>query len=86
MNLTARTFAVLLGTTLLAGSAHAADIRVEPGPDALVRAVELAQPGDRLLLGDGTYQGGFTLTKPIELDRQRQRSCDRHGRRLGHHH
>lgn len=68
MNLTARTFAVLLGTTLLAGSAHAADIRVEPGPDALVRAVELAQPGDRLLLSDGTYQGGLTLTKPIALE------------------
>ncbi|MDP2731576.1 MAG: nitrous oxide reductase family maturation protein NosD [Hoeflea sp.] len=68
MNLTARTFAVLFGTTLLAGSAHSADIRVEPGPDALVRAVETAQPGDRLILADGTYQGSLVLTKPIELD------------------
>lgn len=68
MNLIARTFAVLLGTSLFAGLAHAADIRVEPGPNALVRAVELAQPGDRLLLSGGTYQGGVTLTKPIELE------------------
>lgn len=67
MNLTARTIAVLLGTSLLAETAHTADIRVEPGPDALVRAVALAQPGDRLLLGSGTYRGGITLTKPIEL-------------------
>ncbi|MBU2485388.1 MAG: nitrous oxide reductase family maturation protein NosD [Alphaproteobacteria bacterium] len=70
MNLTARTFAVLLGTTLLTGSANAADIRVEPGPDALVRAVELAQPGDRLLLSGGAYQGGVTLSKPIQIDGQ----------------
>ena len=68
MNLTARTFAVLLGTTLLTGSANAADIRVEPGPDALVRAVELAQPGDRLLLSGGAYQGGVVVTKPLEID------------------
>lgn len=67
MNLTARIVAVLLGATLLADTAHSADIRVEPGPDALVRAVELAQPGDRLILSDGTYQGGIILTKPLEL-------------------
>ena len=70
MKLTARTFAMLIGSTLLAGSANAADIRVEPGPDALVRAVELAQPGDRLLLSGGTYQGGVTLSKPLEIDGQ----------------
>ena len=70
MKLTARTFAVLIGTALLTGSANAADIRVEPGPDALVRAVELAQPGDRLLLSGGTYQGGVTLSKPLEIDGQ----------------
>ena len=68
MNLTARTFAVLLGTSLFAGLAHSADIRVEPGPDALVRAVELAQSGDRLLLSGGTYQGGVILTKPLEIE------------------
>ena len=70
MKLTARLFAVLLGTILLTGSANAADIRVEPGPDALVRAVELAQPGDRLLLSGGAYQGGVTLSKPLEIDGQ----------------
>lgn len=68
MKTTVRTFAVSLGATLLAGAALAADIRVEPGPDALVRAVEMAEPGDRLLLASGTYQGGFVLRKPIELD------------------
>ena len=70
MKLTARLFAVLLGTTLLTGSANAADIRVEPGPDALVRAVERAQPGDRLLLSGGTYQGGIVLKKPIQIEGQ----------------
>jgi nitrous oxidase accessory protein len=70
MKLTARLFAVLLGTTFLTGSANAADIRVEPGPDALVRAVERAQPGDRLLLSGGAYRGGLVLTKPIEIDGQ----------------
>jgi nitrous oxidase accessory protein len=68
MNLTARIFAVLFGTSLFAGVAYAADIRVEPGPDALARAVEMAQPGDRLLLSQGNYSGGITLTKPLELD------------------
>ena len=68
MKITARIFAVLLGTTLLTGSANAADIRVEPGPDALVRAVASARPGDRLLLSGGTYQGGVTLTNPIQIE------------------
>ncbi|MDP2122117.1 MAG: nitrous oxide reductase family maturation protein NosD [Hoeflea sp.] len=67
MKLTARTFTMLLGTTLLAELAHAADVRVEPGPDALVRAVELAGPGDRLILADGSYRGGFVLTRPIAI-------------------
>lgn len=70
MKLTARTFAALIGTALLTGSANAADIRVEPGPDALVRAVASAQPGDRLLLSGGTYQGGITLSNPIQIDGQ----------------
>ena len=72
MKLTARIFAVLFGTILLAGSAHAADIRVEPGPDALVRAVELARPGDRLALSPGAYTGGIVLTKPVELMGERK--------------
>ena len=72
MKLTARIFAVLFGTILLAGSAHAADIRVEPGPDALVRAVELARPGDRLVLSPGAYTGGIVLTKPVELMGERK--------------
>lgn len=67
MNLTVRAITVLFGTTLLAGSALAADIRVEPGPDALARAVELARPGDRLILSGGTYRGGLVLTKAIEI-------------------
>lgn len=68
MNTIARTFAVLLGTALLTGTAHAADIRVEPGPDTLVRAVEQARPGDRLLLGDGQYRGGVLLNKPLTIE------------------
>lgn len=67
MKLTARIISVLLGTALLTGSANAADIRVEPGPDALVRAVELARPGDRLVLSPGAYNGGIVLTKSVEL-------------------
>jgi len=70
MNPTVRAFTVLLGITLLAGSASAADIRVEPGPGALVRAVELARPGDRLVLAGGTYEGGLVLTRPIEIHGQ----------------
>ena len=85
MNLTARTFAVLLGASLLAGSALAADIRVEPGPDALVRAVEKAQPGDRLMLSGGTYQGGIVLTRPIELDGGGEAHVAKHRKRLGYH-
>ncbi|MBC7284260.1 nitrous oxide reductase family maturation protein NosD [Hoeflea sp.] len=67
MNPTVRAFTVLLGTTLLAGSAFAADIRVEPGPGTLARAVDLARPGDRLILSGGTYEGGLMLTKAIEI-------------------
>ncbi|VVT27728.1 nitrous oxide reductase family maturation protein NosD [Hoeflea sp. EC-HK425] len=67
MKLTARIISVLLGTALLTGSANAADIRVEPRPDALVRAVELARPGDRLVLSPGAYNGGIVLTKSVEL-------------------
>ena len=37
MNLTARTFAVLLGTTLLADMAYSADIRIEPAEDMILR-------------------------------------------------
>lgn len=70
MKLTARSFAVLLGTALFTGLASAADIRVEPGPDALVRAVALAQAWDRLILTDGTYEGGIVLHRPIEIDGQ----------------
>ncbi|MEM5585904.1 nitrous oxide reductase family maturation protein NosD [Roseibium sp. AS2] len=67
MNPIVRAVTVLLGPVLLAGAALAADIRVEPGPGALVRAVGLARPGDRLLLGEGTYRGGLVLTRPVKI-------------------
>lgn len=70
MTLTARIVAVFLGTAIHMGSAHAADILVEPGPDRLVRAVEAAQSGDRLLLGDGEYRGGITISRPLEIQGQ----------------
>lgn len=54
--------------TLLCASALAADVNVEPGAHTLVRAIENAKDGDRLLLKRGVYGGGFTLTKSISIE------------------
>ena len=71
MNPTVRAFTVLLGTTLLAGSASAADIRVETGSGCTwCGRSKLARPGDRLVLAGGTYEGGLVLTRPIEIHGQ----------------
>ncbi len=62
-----RTLQGVLLPALLATSAYAADIDVKPGNDALVRAIQSAQSGDRLLLGPGTYAGGLLITMPLEI-------------------
>ncbi len=54
--------------TLLCASALAADVTVEPGAQTLVRAIENARDGDRLLLRPGVYGGGITLTKSISIE------------------
>ncbi len=67
MNMMARTFfGVFLSASLLT-SAQAADVSVMPGENALVRAIEAAATGDRLLLEPGRYGGGFTITKPLQI-------------------
>ncbi|MEO9873574.1 MAG: nitrous oxide reductase family maturation protein NosD [Anderseniella sp.] len=62
-----RTIQGVLLLALLATSAFAADVAVKPGKDALVRAIQSAQPGDRLMLATGTYTGGLLITKPLEI-------------------
>jgi nitrous oxidase accessory protein len=52
----------------LAGPAPAADIRPGPGDRELVQAVARAAPGDRLLLGPGTYAGPLVIDKPLVLE------------------
>lgn len=59
-------YGVLL-SALLATSAFAADVKVVPGKDALVRAIQSAQPGDRLMLVAGNYTGGVLISKPLEI-------------------
>lgn len=63
----ARAFTGMLLSVLSSTSVFAADINVKPGADTLVRAVQSAQPGDRLLLTNGVYGGGIVLTKALEL-------------------
>lgn len=63
----ARTIYIMLLSVLSFTSALAADVNVKPGKHALLRAIEMAGPGDRLLLQTGEYVGGLTLTKPIEI-------------------
>jgi len=62
-----RTIQGVLLPALLATSALAADVAVKPGRDALVRAIQSAQPGDRLMLAAGTYTGGLLISKPLEI-------------------
>lgn len=51
-----------------AGSALAADVRVEPGAAALVEAVARAAPGDRLRLAPGSHAGPLIVDKPLTLE------------------
>lgn len=62
-----RTLSGVLLPALLSISAQAADIKVMPGSEALVRAIDIADKGDRLLLEPGNYTGGFTITKSLQI-------------------
>lgn len=62
-----RTFSGVFLSALLSMPVHAADVKVMPGSDTLVRAIEAASAGDRLLLEPGTYAGGFTISKPLTI-------------------
>lgn len=62
----ARIIIVLL-PALFSTTVFSADLEVKPGNDALLRAIEMASPNDRLLLSPGEYVGGLTLSKPLEL-------------------
>lgn len=67
MTLTARILAAF-GTILLSLTlAHAADVNVEPGGQTLLRAVENAIAGDKLLLAKGRYGGGITVLKTLTI-------------------
>ncbi len=63
----ARLLTGLFLPALFGSTAFAADIKVLPGKDKLLRAIEAAQPGDRLLLTKGTYDGGVVIAKPLEI-------------------
>lgn len=53
---------------MLSMSAFAADIEVQPGQKTLARAIDEARSGDRLLLLDGIYGGGVTITRPLRIE------------------
>lgn len=63
----ARIIKGLLLLVSLSTTALAADVTVKPGKDALLRAIAIADPGDRITLAPGEYVGGFTLIKPIKI-------------------
>ena len=51
----------------LSGPALAADLQLGPGDD-LAQAIARAAPGDRLVLGPGTYTGPVVIDKPLALE------------------
>ncbi len=60
--------AVLLFALLGAwGAAAAAERPVSPGPGALARAVKMAEAGDVLRLGAGTYSGDVVVDRPLTI-------------------
>jgi nitrous oxidase accessory protein len=62
--------AILCAVMLIMGPARpapAADIHVGRGDD-LAAAVAQAAPGDRLLIGQGTYSGPIVIDKPLNLE------------------
>ena len=63
----ARALNGMLLLVLLATSALAANVKVVPGKDALARAIQSAQSGDRLMLAAGNYTGGLLISKPLEI-------------------
>ncbi|MEP3279198.1 MAG: nitrous oxide reductase family maturation protein NosD [Stappiaceae bacterium] len=63
----ARIALVFFASVFPVTSAFAADVAVEPGKETLVRAVNSAEAGDRLLLAPGDYVGGFTIDKPLSI-------------------
>jgi nitrous oxidase accessory protein len=67
MKWVARIVQGVLLSAAITTSALAADVKVVPGKDVLFRAIQLAQPGDRLMLGAGTYAGGVHIAKPLEI-------------------
>src|SRR5512136_2996634 len=52
----------------LTGPALSADIQLGPGGSGLAEAVARAAPGDRLLLGPGTYTGPVVIDKALVLE------------------
>ncbi|KFE36558.1 nitrous oxide reductase family maturation protein NosD [Thioclava atlantica] len=60
--------ALILCLTPLA--AAAGEVTVRPGPEALIRAIAKARPGDVLILETGRYAGPITIDKPLTLTGQ----------------
>ena len=58
--------AALIQATLLAVPALAADLRVPEKYQTIQMAVDHAQPGDRILVGDGTFDGAV-VEKAVEI-------------------
>jgi parallel beta-helix repeat protein len=58
---------IVLAAALLAGQADAATIKVKPGPNAIQKAVDKADPGDRLLVKRGTYREDVLVDKRLRI-------------------
>jgi parallel beta-helix repeat protein len=58
---------VVLAAVLFAGQADAATIKVKPGKNALQKAVDKADPGDRLLVKRGTYREDVLVDKRLRI-------------------
>lgn len=56
-----------LALGLFAVDAHAATINVKPGPNAIQKAVDSADPGDRLLVKRGTYREDVQVDKRLRI-------------------
>lgn len=67
MRMVARTLSGLFLSALLSTPALPAEVQVRPGENTLVRAIENASSGDRLLLESGIYNGGVTLSKSVSI-------------------
>ena len=58
---------VAASMALLAASADAATIHVKPGPNAIQKAVDKADPGDRLLVKRGIYREDVLVDKRLRI-------------------